>query len=239
MKHRGKHSSDDKNFSSKWHLIFADAAADLSFLLGKDYGFKSALALVGNHYQLNKRQQRALSLITSPAHKIDSRKNKQIKAAQLEGKNILIDGYNLLITIEVALSNGFIFVCQDGCYRDIASVHSTYRKVEETPLAIRLIDQTLKALKVAHVHWYFDAPVSNSGRLKTLLYEYAEQENSPWNIDLVFNPDTTLVEKNEICVTCDSWIIDEVDTYFDLAKYIIDKMQPSNLLNFFASPPVI
>jgi len=60
MKHRGKHPKDDYNFAIKWHPIFAAAASDLSFLLGRQYGEKSALALVGNRYKLNKRQQRAL-----------------------------------------------------------------------------------------------------------------------------------------------------------------------------------
>ena len=80
MKHRGKHSSDDKNFAIKWHPIFREAAEDLSFLLGRGYGNKSSLALVGNRYQLNKRQQRALSLITCPSNKIQSRKNTSLQA---------------------------------------------------------------------------------------------------------------------------------------------------------------
>lgn len=234
MKHRGKHSNDDKNFANKWHPIFAEAASDLSFLLGKGYGEKSALALVGNRYQLNKRQQRALSLITCPSDKLESRKSKVLQANDLIGKEVVIDGYNLLIVIEVALSGGYIFIGQDGCCRDIASIHGTYKKVEETIPALELIDQTLKELEVAKAHWYFDSPVSNSGRLKTLLYELATQHESNWEVDLVFNPDTTLIERNEISITGDSWILDEVTTYFNLAHYIIEQKIPqATILNFF------
>lgn len=234
MKHRGKHSKDEHNFATKWHPIFATAASDLSFLLGRQYGEKSALALVGNRYQLNKRQQRALSLLTCPADKIVSRKQKALEPAALKGQEITIDGYNLLITIEAALSQGYILAGQDTCYRDIASVHSTYKKVTETVPALLLIDEALKELDVKHVQWYFDAPVSNSGQLKVLLYELAEQNQSNWNIDLVFNPDTTLIEKKKICVTADSWILDEVDAYFNLSRYIISKKIPTALvLDFF------
>lgn len=234
MKHRGKHSKDEHNFAAKWHPIFATAASDLSFLLGKQYGEKSALALVGNRYQLNKRQQRALSLITCPADKIISRKQKALKPDALKGKEIAIDGYNLLITIEAALSHAYILAGQDGCYRDIASVHSTYKKVDETIPALLLIDKTLKELDVKHVQWYFDSPVSNSGRLKVLLYELATKNQSNWNVDLVFNPDTTLIEEKKICVTADSWILDEVDAYFNLSKYIIATQIPTALvLDFF------
>ena len=126
-------------------------------------------------------------------------------------------------------------VGQDGCYRDIASVHSTYKKVDETIPALLLIDKVLQELKVKHVQWYFDAPVSNSGRLKVLLYELAEKNQSNWNIDLVFNPDTTLIEKQKICITADSWILDEVNAYFNLSQYIISTQIPSALvLDFFA-----
>jgi hypothetical protein len=234
MKHRGKHPSDESNFSKKWHPIFAAAASDLSFLLGKQYGEKSALALVGNRYKLNKRQQRALSLITCPADKIISRKQKALKAEALQGQEITIDGYNLLITIEAALSQNYILAGQDACYRDIASVHSTYKKVDETLPALLLIDKALKKLNVKHVQWYFDSPVSNSGRLKVLLYELAEEQHSNWDIDLVFNPDTTLVKKNKICITADSWILDEVDAYFNLSRYLISSEIPEALvLDFF------
>jgi hypothetical protein len=108
MKHRGKHPKDDYNFAPKWQPIFAAAASDLSFLLGRQYGKKSALALVGNRYKLNKRQQRALSLVTCPSDKIISRKQKALKSEALQGQEITIDGYNLLITIEAALSQGYI-----------------------------------------------------------------------------------------------------------------------------------
>lgn len=222
MKHRGKHANDDKNFAPKWKPIFREAVQDLSYLLGKSYGEKSALALVGNRYQLNKRQQRALHLMTCPANKLASRQAKRVPPSALEGKQVFMDGYNVLIGLEVALSGGYLFVGQDGCYRDIASVHGTYKKVEETLPALEQLEQSLKALGVAHVQWYFDSPVSNSGRLKTLLYELATQKQAPWDIDLVFNPDAILVEKNGLTITADSWILDEVDAYFDLVGYIVE-----------------
>lgn len=234
MKHRGKHPNDNKDFAMHWFSVFLEAAKDFSFLLGRDYGEKSALELVGNRYQLNKRQQRALSLVVCASDKIEIRKSKAILAQNLEGKNVFIDGYNLLINLEVALSGGFVLVGQDDCYRDMASVHGTYKKVEETLPAIELIDRVLKELKVQHAQWYFDAPVSNSGQLKSLLYEWSTSHLSNWDIELVYNPDTTLVEKNGIIISCDGWILDRVERFFDLAGYIIQhKIPKAQVLNFF------
>ena len=102
-------------------------------------------------------------------------KKNCVLSTQLKGKKLFIDGYNLLITIESALSGGFIFVGRDGCYRDLASVHGTYRRVEETLPAIMTIGKSLMELGVEGVQWYFDAPISNSGRLKVYVHELAVQ----------------------------------------------------------------
>lgn len=132
-----------------------------------------------------------------------------------------------MITLEVALSGGLIFEAMDGCYRDIASLHGTYKKVEETIPALELVGVTLQALKVEEVLWYFDAPVSNSGRLKVLLYELAEKYGYNWQVELVNNPDKKIIEHNQISVSCDGWIIDETAQWFNLAKYVIDNGIPN------------
>ncbi|MCH2045780.1 MAG: DUF434 domain-containing protein [Saprospiraceae bacterium] len=222
MKHRGKHPNDDKNFATKWKAVLTEASNDLSFLLGKGYAEKSALEIVGNRYRLNTRQRKALMRICCPSDKIESRKNKAIPVNQLKGKTLIVDGYNLLIIIEVALSGGYIFEGMDGCYRDVASIHGSYKKVEETLPALELIGRVTQELGIEHLHWYFDAPVSNSGRLKVLLYELAEQYGYNWKIDLVHNPDKELVRLNQISVTSDGWIIDESDQWTNLIRYIID-----------------
>ncbi len=231
MKHRGKQASDDKHFSPKWQAALAEAAEDLAFLLGKQYGHKSSLALVGSRYKLNARQQRALSLMTCPSDKLTERQRKALSASELDNQHLAIDGFNLLISIEAMLSGGFILVGQDGCHRDLSSIHGSYKKVAETQDAIALIDCTLKSLHIAQATWYFDQPVSNSGMLKTLLYDYASQNDSPWTIELVMNPDKELVERSkvgDIIVSCDSWIIDQCHAYIDLAGMIANRLNALN-----------
>jgi len=85
----------------------------------------------------------------------------------------------VLITVEAAMSGGVIFVGRDGCFRDLASIHGTYRKVTETIPALQLIGEFLKEAGVTKALWLLDSPVSNSGRLKTLIGELADRNN--WN----------------------------------------------------------
>jgi len=93
---------------------------------------------------------------------------------------IAIDGYNLLITIEAAMSGGLIFKGRDGCSRDLASIHGTYHKVSETIPAIELIRSFLQQTGITESLWLLDSPVSNSGRLKTILREH----NPDWQVNL-------------------------------------------------------
>ena len=67
-------------------------------------------------------------------------------AEQLRGAALWLDGYNVLTTIEAALAGGVILAARDGTYRDMASMHGSYRKVAETLPALELLGRTIAAL---------------------------------------------------------------------------------------------
>ncbi len=144
----------------------------------------------------------------------------------MRGARLEIDGFNVLTTVEVALGGAVVLVGRDGGYRDLASVHGTYRKVEETAPALRLIGATLATLGVAHARWLFDSPVSNSGRLKTILRSLAEEQGWDWSVELVFNPDPVLSSSTEIIATADSVILDRCERWFNLARRVVETLVP-------------
>ena len=131
------------------------------------------------------------------------------------------------ITIEAAMSGGLIFRGRDGCCRDLASIHGTYRRVSETQPAIELIGGFLQQIGISQALWLLDSPVSNSGRLKTLLRELAEKSNWKWEIDLVTSPDAVLIKGEKIVASSDSVILDKCGRWVDLAGEIIKKRIPA------------
>lgn len=161
---------------------------------------------------------------------LGNRKNKQIEISEITSKPIAIDGYNLLITVEAAMSSGLIFIGRDGCFRDLASIHGTYRKVTETIPAIELIGNFLQQVKITEALWLLDSPVSNSGRLKTLIREIAEQNNWQWEIELVTSPDAVLIKGDPdsigIVASSDSVILDGCKKWVNLAGEIINAKLP-------------
>ncbi len=204
----------------------------MGYLLTRNYGVNAALQIVGNRYRLNKRQRNALSRIAVGNDQIIHRQQKEVKAHTLKNEVIEIDGFNLLILIESLLSGAYVFKARDGLYRDISSVHGSYKRVTKTEEAIIILGNAIKDLGVKSAKWYFDSPVSNSGRLKTKLYEMSEEHRFNWNVELVFDPDKVLAASDNIVVSSDGWILDQANRWFNLGSYIIQSMneEMSNLI---------
>ena len=233
QRNRGKQSSDDQHFSKKWHPVFTEALDDLCFLLTRGYADSSALQLVGNRYKLNKRQRQALLRVSCNKDEFESRQRSELRALELKNKVVEIDGFNLLILLESALSGAFIFKARDGLYRDISSVHGSYKRVVKTEEAIILTGQLLKDLEVKSVKWYLDQPVSNSGRLKTKLLELSAMHGFSWEVELVFDPDKVLAKSENVVVSSDGWILNQAKEWVNLGAILVqDHIKESNVLVF-------
>lgn len=213
-------------FGPKASPAVLQAVADHSYLLTKGYGSSSALELVGNRYRLNKRQRKAVLRMSASDQEVALRQSKLLEAADLQGQSLAIDGFNLLILLESALSGAYIFRGRDDLYRDISSVHGSYKRVVKTENAIRLVGQELQHLKVGRVHWFLDSPVSNSGRLKTFLLEQAEILGITWSVELVYNPDKALAESESVVISSDGWVLDECRRWYNLGQTIIERHLP-------------
>ncbi|MBX2870542.1 MAG: DUF434 domain-containing protein, partial [Saprospiraceae bacterium] len=196
------------------------------------YAENSSVKIVGDRYRLNVRQRKALVRLCCHPSVIQKRKDKHIQANLLKGRTVAIDGFNLIIFVESALSNGIILNCMDGVYRDIASVHGSYKRVVETGQALHLIGRVLGRLEVEAVHWYLDAPVSNSGRLRGFIAKEAEEQGLNWEVSLVADPDKNLaaLKNNEVVVSSDGWILDEAKHWSNLNAYLLQNDLPNAVI---------
>lgn len=69
----------------------------------------------------------------------------------------------------------------------------------------------------------FDKPVSNSGRIKQIILEYAQEKNLNWEVELEYNPDRFLAENAFIAVSSDAWILDNARNWFNLVGFLIEE----------------
>lgn len=220
-RHRGPHPQDGKLFCRENTAALRQAAADYSLLLTKEYPQNASLKLVGDKFELTERQRLAVMRSSCSDVQLAGRLARQIQPAELAGRDILIDGYNNLITIEAALSGAFVFIGRDGCMRDLAGLHGTYRKVSETVPAIELINNVLTELSVKSVYWLLDKPVSNSGRLKKIIESQAV--DAELEVKLVNNPDTELIQTGKIAATSDGDVLDKTKLWVNLTKFVIER----------------
>jgi hypothetical protein len=200
---------------------------DLSWLLGRGYAPVSALKLVGDRSSLTERQRRAVQRATCSDEARARRAATRVSAEELAGRFLIIDGFNVLTTIEAALGGAVVLLCRDSTYRDIAGVHGTYRKVAETLPALEVLASVLRDLAVPRVGWLFDRPVSNSGRIRAVVLQTAAKHSYDWSVDLVDDPDRLLKASSDIVATADSGILDAGPRWFNLARYAIGTACPS------------
>jgi hypothetical protein len=216
------HPQDVDLFSDEQLDSLRRAVVDMSFLLTRNYPDKAALKLVGDRYALTVRQRQAVSRgACSDASRLD-RLSKELRDPQeLKSARLAIDGFNCLITVESALSGGLIIVGRDSAHRDLASIHGTYKKVDETLPAVLLIGHCLESLDLTTVTWFLDSPMSNAGRLAQSLRQTAQEHGWPWQVVLSANPDSLLVEADAVVASSDSWILDRCVQWIDLPNMVM------------------
>ena len=222
-RHRGPHPNDAQIFAVDRLPNLRAAVDDLSLLLTRGYSDVSALKLVGDRYGLTARQRQAVMRCSCTDAARDVRAKKEVRLPTADERPLLIDAYNLLITVESALSRGVVLVGRDGCVRDLAGLHGTYRTVDETLPALQLVGSVLNQSHRGEVTWYLDAPVSNSRRLAALIRETGAKHSWSWSTDVVANPDTILAQARDCYVaSSDSWILDHAEAWIALSRYVIE-----------------
>jgi len=224
--HRGPHPEDRRLFAAQAVPALGAAVDDLSDLLSRGYAPAASLKLVGDHFSLARRQRIAVMRAACSDAALQRRGRHRAEPGDLRGRLLLLDGYNVLTTVEAALAGGAVLRCRDGSCRDMASVHGTYRKVEETLPAIRLLGQVLAGLGASECLWYLDRPVSNSGRLRRMLEDLAAEAGWPWRVELVTDPDPVLSAATETVATSDSVILDRCDRWLNLAREVVAASVP-------------
>lgn len=217
---RGYSPENERDFTGLSLDTLRCAKEDLYFLLNRDYPIKGASTFIGNHYLLSERQRVAIMRIVSEKQKINERLRKQEWLEHLAEKTVHIDGFNTIITLEVALSGSPILKCMDGTYRDLAGLRGTYSLIDKTDIAIQYILSELQKHSIKKAVFWLDAPVSNSGRLKCKIAEIAAAEHFDVQIEITNGVDKKLYDLSHV-VTSDSIILDHCKGWVNLNECII------------------
>jgi hypothetical protein len=205
-----------------------EASYDLRFLLDRGYRKKGALEFVANKYVLNRHERNYLARSIFSSLKSKERREKIVDISQIENHFLLVDGFNVLITVESIYTGDYdsIILCDDLVLRDLNAVFGKYTFSKVTQKALNNILALISSYNPSFVYFFFDSPVSFSGKLAGLTRRIMDEYELQGNVSLSKNVDTEIIKlskvKKGIVATSDSVIIDKVDRVLDIPTHIFE-----------------
>lgn len=199
--------------------ILYDAYKDLKYLLNRGYRKSVALNFVANHYKLRLEERHLLARCVFSDEAIEIRTKKIKPACFIEGRTLAVDGFNVLITLESVLE-GKAVLCEDNIARDL-KYRRGYRQRENTAKTLELLISFISKFGPREVVFFYDAPVSGSGKIARLTEGLLRKFNLFGKAKTVRGVDREL-KRFEVVATSDIGVVDRVpyiiDLPFEIAK---------------------
>jgi len=211
--------------------VLQKAGVDFRYLLNRGYPRKATLEIVGNRYGLTYDERHLLHRGVFSDADSESRRSKIVPIKAIRGKDLAIDGHNVLITVEAGLSGRPLILADDGFVRDISGLSGSFKKTAVTDKALQAIVTFLRKWRPRHTLFLFDAPISKSGILAQELRALLKKEGLLGDASAEKVPERTLIGFQGVVATSDTAIIDRSERVIDLAGDIIrTKVGPMSLL---------
>ena len=203
---------------------FKDALTDYYYLLNKNYPEKETLKLVGDRFRLTGLQRTVLFRGITSKKNASIRKSKRIPIEDLKGKELYIDGYNVLFTVMNYLLGKMVFIGNDGILRDSGGAYGKIEKEEIFYKAANTLLDFVQQQKIENITIYLDQPVSNSQSHVMQIKKKMQEEKITGEVRLLQAVDNRLKQiKDGVIATSDSEIIDQTPgKIIDLARIILE-----------------
>lgn len=207
--------------------ILRRAAADFRYLLNRGYPRQAALTLVGNRYDLHRTARQLLHRGVFDQATARARRAKLRRLQGLSGQTLLVDGHNVLITLEAALRGLPLVRADDGFVRDVAELSRAYRPGPLTAQALHLLVAALRRARVGPVTVLLDAPMRKSGELAREIRQALSATGIAGDALAVPVPEQELLTAGLPVATSDTQLVDAVAVVVDVAGEIIRRLLAS------------
>jgi len=188
------------------------------------------IRFVADHFQLNVEERHILTRIIVPPDRIASRISKKITYIDTRYKDILLDGYNVLLSVDSLLRKKPIWLCDDGYVRDTRCYFSKAKQIENLEESLGLVIEFLCEVHSKSVIFLLDAQISRSGELAGFIRYKMEEHGIPGEARISKTTDFELKSyegrpKNDLVVaTSDGIVIDSVSQVIDIPAFLMEKM---------------
>ncbi len=206
-------------------------ARDIRSILRWGYPKFSTIRFVADHFQLNLEERHILTRVIMPPDRIVSRINKKVACTDIKDRNLLLDGYNVLLTVDSLLKKEPMWFCDDGYIRDTRYYFSKDKQAEDIEEALEAVLKFLSEAGPKSVVFLLDAQISRSGefagfiRHKLEEYGISGEAKTSKITDFELKTEGGNSENNVILATSDGIIIESVLEVLDIPACLMEKMR--------------
>ncbi|TQD26334.1 DUF434 domain-containing protein [Methanolobus vulcani] len=195
-----------------------EAAEDIRYLLERGYRRNSAIRFAGDHYRLDKNERYILARTVFSSETASSRRKKKLGFDDLIDRKLLVDGYNVLITLESLLDGEEVWIGDDAFLRDIKGVFKNHSNGDITFQAVEEMLVFIKNSDVESAEILLDTQMKNSGELAAFIRKRMEELSIKGDARTSKHVDFDLKNcpLDEIVATADGVIIDAVKSVVDI-----------------------
>jgi hypothetical protein len=209
---------------------FNRAVADYFYLINRKYPEKSALKIVGDHYQLRSEFR---TLLYRGICSVKQAQNRSQRLVQSLPDYLIVDGYNVLLTLLNYRLGRFVFISTDNLCRDAGSLFGKIKKESLLMDCAALLIDYLRAYRSISVIIYLDSPVSHSQDHAQLLNQLLLKNNINGKVELVHSADFSIKHHMDGTIaTSDSALIDSCSNpIIDIPHQIIEQKYEAKLFD--------
>lgn len=205
-------------------------ARDIRSILQWGYPKFSTIRFVADHFQLSLEERHILTRVIMPPDRIVTRINKKVACIDIKDRNLLLDGYNVLLTVDSLLKKEPMWFCDDGYIRDTRYYFSKAKQAEDIEEAIEAVLTFLSEIGPKSVSFLLDSQISHSGELagfirhKSKEYRISGEAKTSKIVDFELKAEGSNSENDVVLATSDGIVIDSVHEVLDIPACLMEKM---------------
>ncbi len=194
-----------------------NALVDYKYLLNRGYSQKLSLDFVTSRYGLSSVERALLLRCVHSDLDVAEVIKKKVYESEVGNYGLVIDGFNVLITLVSVIEGDYVYMCDDGIVRDLRSSKFKNVDVEILKEALNKLAKYLERLRPHQTIVVLDKNVSKSGELRNSIKNVFNNAK----VVLASKADIAVISTNALTSSSDFVILKKVSKVFDIAGYII------------------
>jgi hypothetical protein len=213
--------ANDGRFEGEALATLKLAAEEAAWITGRGYPIERVLDLVAAHHALGPAERLAVSrgICSEPQYR--RRAAREMMDEDVMKRPLAIDAVDLLATLSAGVSGRWLLLRIDGSYALVDEAPPL--DAREVDLALSRVAAAFKDLKPSKIVFYVPEASPAALLVKERVTAAAKAWKATTTVELVADP-TKPLGKAAGAVTSDADVLDTCPTWFNLAGYVIGRM---------------